>query len=91
MSQHPVSGNQRDRDHGRSHAGELTFTLRLADNRVMRSHHRGFHHVRHGLHAALLVILFDMGERTDSDRGSGIAAGVAAHAVAHGDQTLTGE
>ena len=45
----------------------------------------------YGARYALGVILFDMGERTDSDRGSGIAAGVAAHAVAHGDQTLTGE
>ena len=91
MRQHPVPGNQSDCDHRRAHAGEFAFMFRFADNRIMRSHHGGFHHLRHSFHTALLVILFNMSKRTNGDGGRGIAAGMTSHAVAHGDQAFPGE
>ncbi len=91
MRQHPVARDHRHGGDGGAHAGELAFALRLADDRVMRGHHGGGHHVGHRLHVALRVVAFDVRQRTDGDGGGGVAARMAAHAVADGDEVLAGE
>ena len=60
MRQNPISGHQCDRRDGGAHARETTFALRFANDRVMRGHNRGFHHVGDNLDIALHVVLLDM-------------------------------
>ena len=91
MCQNPISRNQRDGSDGGAHARETTFALRLADDRVMRGHNRGFHHVGNNLDIALHIVLFDVGQRTDGDGRGGVTSRMASHAVADGDQMLARE
>ena len=91
MGDDPVAGHQCHCGNGGAHAGKLAFALGLADDGVMRGHNGGFHHAGDRLDVATGVILLDVGQRPDGDGGCRIAAGVTAHAVAHGDEMLAGE
>ena len=91
MRHNPISRNQRDGSDGGAHARETAFTLRLADDRVMRGHHRSFQHAGNNLDIALHIVLLDVSQRTDGDGGGGVASRMASHAVADGDQMLACE
>ena len=91
MREYPVSRHQGYGGDGGAHARKAAFSLGLADDGIMRGHDGGLHHVGDGLHVTLLIVLLDMRQRSDGDGGGGIAAGMATHAVADGDQVLSGE
>ncbi len=91
MRQHPVIVHQGDGGDRRAHARKLAFMPSLADDGVVRGHDGGLHHRGDRGHVLLTVVAFDMRQRADGDGGCGVAARVAAHAVADGHEMFAGE